>query len=107
MHKTYHDFDKYMRKLDPVGGYLSGKFGKEKIRESCKRFSIYIWLIRGVYYLPILNGTFDEDYPIVKKKAQERLRSNQRRLSRFWEEDGFSVTGNPAPAFPRCHSCDF
>ena len=30
MHKTYHDFDKYMRKLDPVGGYLSGKFGKEK-----------------------------------------------------------------------------
>ena len=30
MYKTYHDFDKYMRKLDPVGGYLSGKFGKEK-----------------------------------------------------------------------------
>ena len=27
---VYHDFDKYMTKLDPVGGYLSGKFGKEK-----------------------------------------------------------------------------
>ena len=30
MHSTYSDFDKYMRKLDPVGGYLSNKFGKEK-----------------------------------------------------------------------------
>ena len=27
---VYHDFDKYMTKLDPVGGYLTGKFGKEK-----------------------------------------------------------------------------
>ncbi len=26
----YKDFDAYMTKLDPVGGYLSGKFGKEK-----------------------------------------------------------------------------
>ena len=30
MHSTYSDFDKYMRKLDPVGGYLSNKFGEEK-----------------------------------------------------------------------------
>ena len=27
---AYKDFDAYMTKLDPVGGYLSGKFGKEK-----------------------------------------------------------------------------
>jgi len=24
------DFDSYMTKLDPVAGYLSGKFGKDK-----------------------------------------------------------------------------
>jgi hypothetical protein len=27
---TYGDFDQYMKRLDPVGGYLSNKFGKEK-----------------------------------------------------------------------------
>ena len=27
---VYKDFDTYMTKLDPVKGYLSGKFGKEK-----------------------------------------------------------------------------
>ena len=27
---AYRDFDAYMTKLDPVGGYLTGKFGKEK-----------------------------------------------------------------------------
>ena len=27
---VYKDFDKYMTKLDPVGGYLTGIFGKEK-----------------------------------------------------------------------------
>ena len=27
---VYKDFDAYMTKLDPVGGYLSGKFGKER-----------------------------------------------------------------------------
>ena len=27
---VYKDFDTYMTKLDPVGGYLTGKFGKEK-----------------------------------------------------------------------------
>ena len=26
----YKDFDAYMTRLDPVGGYLKGKFGKEK-----------------------------------------------------------------------------
>ena len=30
MYSTYGDFDKYMRRLDPVGGYLSSKFGEEK-----------------------------------------------------------------------------
>ena len=29
---NYKDFDAYMTKLDPVGGYLAGKFGKEKQR---------------------------------------------------------------------------
>lgn len=28
-YSEYRDFDTYMRKLDPVEGYLSGKFGKE------------------------------------------------------------------------------
>ena len=27
---VYKDFDAYMTKLDPVGGYLTGKFGKKK-----------------------------------------------------------------------------
>ena len=27
---VYKDFDSYMIKLDPVAGYLSGKFGKDK-----------------------------------------------------------------------------
>ena len=27
---VYKDFDAYMTRLDPVGGYLAGKFGKEK-----------------------------------------------------------------------------
>ena len=27
---VYKDFDSYMTKLDPVAGYLSGKFGKDK-----------------------------------------------------------------------------
>jgi len=27
---VYKDFDAYMNKLDPVSGYLSCKFGKEK-----------------------------------------------------------------------------
>ena len=28
--ETYRDFDAYMTRLDPVGGYLSGKFGIEQ-----------------------------------------------------------------------------
>ncbi len=27
---VYKDFDSYMTRLDPVGGYLAGKFGKER-----------------------------------------------------------------------------
>ena len=27
---VYKDFDAYMTKLDPVSGYLKGKFGEEK-----------------------------------------------------------------------------
>ena len=27
---VYKDFDEYMTRLDPVSGYLTGKFGKEK-----------------------------------------------------------------------------
>jgi hypothetical protein len=30
VYSTYGDFDKYMKRLDPVSGYLSSKFGKEK-----------------------------------------------------------------------------
>jgi len=29
-YSVYSDFDSYMKKLDPVAGYLSSKFGKDK-----------------------------------------------------------------------------
>ena len=35
---VYHDFDAYMTKLDPVGGYLSGKFGKDKAERLVNEF---------------------------------------------------------------------
>ena len=34
----YKDFDAYMTKLDPVSGYLSGKFGKEKAESLVNEF---------------------------------------------------------------------
>ena len=34
----YKDFDAYMTKLDPVGGYLTGKFGKEKAESLVNEF---------------------------------------------------------------------
>lgn len=30
VYSTYSDFDKYMKRLDPVSGYITSKFGKEK-----------------------------------------------------------------------------
>ena len=49
----------------------------------------------------ILDGTFDEDYPIVKKKSSKNIsEATKEDHQDFWEEDGFSVTGNPAPASP-------
>ena len=41
----------------------------------------------------ILNGTLDEDYPIMTKD-NVGLRTDQE----FWEEDGHSVVGNPMAA---------
>ena len=35
---AYRDFDAYMTKLDPVGGYLTGKFGKEKAESLVNNF---------------------------------------------------------------------
>ena len=35
---VYRDFDAYMTKLDPVGGYLSGKFGKERAERLVTEF---------------------------------------------------------------------
>ena len=35
---VYKDFDAYMTKLDPVGGFLAGKFGKEKADSLVKDF---------------------------------------------------------------------
>ena len=35
---TYRDFDTYMKKLDPVSGYLSSKFGKEKAEQLVNDF---------------------------------------------------------------------
>jgi len=34
----YHDFDSYMTKLDPVAGYLSSNFGKEKSEQFVNDF---------------------------------------------------------------------
>jgi hypothetical protein len=35
---VYKDFDSYMIKLDPVGGYLSNKFGKQKSEQLVNEF---------------------------------------------------------------------
>ena len=35
---VYKDFDAYMTRLDPVGGYLTGKFGKEKANKLVNEF---------------------------------------------------------------------
>ena len=35
---VYHDFDAYMTELDPVRGYLTAKFGKEKSESFVKDF---------------------------------------------------------------------
>jgi len=35
---VYRDFDAYMTKLDPVGGYLSSKFGKQKTERLVNEF---------------------------------------------------------------------
>ena len=40
MYATYKNFDKYMKDLDPVGGYLSNKFGKEKAESLVHDFLI-------------------------------------------------------------------
>ena len=34
----YHDFDKYMIKLDPISGYLGSAFGKEESEQIIKEF---------------------------------------------------------------------
>ena len=34
----YKDFDSYMTKLDPVAGYLSSNFGKEKSEQFVNEF---------------------------------------------------------------------
>ena len=35
---VYKDFDAYMTKLDPVGGYLTNKFGKFKAERLVNEF---------------------------------------------------------------------
>ena len=34
----YEDFDAYMTRLDPVSGFLTGKFGKEKAESLVNEF---------------------------------------------------------------------
>lgn len=51
------------------------------------------WSLAG----SIMSGTFEEDYPILKNKNKESTKED---WQDFWEEDGHSVTGNPAPASP-------
>ena len=33
---VYSDFDTYMTRLDPVGGYLKGIFGEERAERACQ-----------------------------------------------------------------------
>ena len=65
---VYKDFDAYMTKLDPVSGYLSGKFENKKAESLVNDFHS---LMTNAWSLAasILNGTFDEEYPIVKDDA--------------------------------------
>ena len=35
---VYKDFDAYMTKLDPVGGYLANKFGKDNAERLVNEF---------------------------------------------------------------------
>ena len=35
---VYADFDTYMTRLDPVGGYLKGIFGEERAEQLVKSF---------------------------------------------------------------------
>ena len=37
-YSVYKEFDTYMTKLDPVAGYLSGKFGKDKAQRLVNEF---------------------------------------------------------------------
>ena len=60
----YEDFDAYMTRLDPVSGYLTGKFGKEKADSLVNDFylpMVNAWSLAW----EALNGTMDETYPII------------------------------------------
>ena len=37
-YSVYKEFDTYMTKLDPVAGYLAGKFGKDKAQRLVNEF---------------------------------------------------------------------
>ena len=45
---AYKDFDTYMTKLDPVGGYLTGKFGKEKAESLVNDFLFQYGMVASV-----------------------------------------------------------
>ena len=44
----YKDFDAYMTRLDPVGGYLTGKFGKEKAESLVNDFLFQYGMVVSV-----------------------------------------------------------
>ena len=46
--QVYIDFDTYMTKLDPVGGYLSGKFGKQKSERLVNEFLFDYGMVASV-----------------------------------------------------------
>ena len=46
--RVYEDFDSYMTKLDPVGGYLSGKFGKQKSERLVNEFLFEYGMVASV-----------------------------------------------------------
>ena len=41
----YHDFDKYMIRLDPISGYLGSAFGKEESEKIIKEFFFSLCVI--------------------------------------------------------------
>ena len=62
-YSTYGDFDRYMKKLDPVSGYLDSKFGKEKSESLVNDFYFAMTNSWSLLY-DVLNEMEDNSFTI-------------------------------------------